>query len=125
MMLQKHLLYFQGLRALLTHCKIVPFIFQLKNKDDFDNCTGFEPVKPAGSGLNPDGSWISGSWTFKPTKVIAAVESFYFNCAVLCHYRKALTTSSVVLATIVRKETQRLEYLSQGCFIFLTINDPI
>ena len=111
----------------MPHCEIVTVIFQLKNKDDFDNCTGFEPVKPAGKGLNPDGSWISGSWTFKPTKVstvIAAVESLFFNCALLCHYRKALSTSSVVLMTIVRKETQRLEYLSQGCFIFLTINDP-
>ena len=105
-MLQKHLLYSQGLRALLPHCEIVPIIFQLKNKDDFDNCTGFEPVKPNGKPINPDGA----SWTFKPTKVstvIADVEGFYFKCAVICHYRKASTTSSVVLATIVRKETQR------------------
>ena len=108
----------------MPHCEIVPVIFQLKNKDDFDNCTGFEPVKFDGEPINPD---EFHSWTFKPTKVssvIAAVESLFFNCAVLCHYRKALSTSSVVLMTIVRKETQRLEYLSQGCFIFLTINDP-
>ena len=108
----------------MPHCEIVPIIFQLKNRDEFDNCTGFERVKPNGKPINPDGA----SWTFKPTKVstvIADVEGFYFKCAVICHYRKASTTSSVVLATIVRKETQRLEYLSQGCFIFLTINDPI
>ena len=103
----------------MPHCEIVPVMSQLRNKDDFDNCTGFEPVKPAGKGLNPDGSWISGSWTFKPTKVIAAVESFYFNCALLCHYRKALTTLFVVLAPIVRMESKRLNNLNIWVLNFL------
>ena len=100
----------------MPHCEIVTVIFQLKNKDDFDNCTGFEQVKADGVPINPDG----GSWTFKPTKVssvIAAVESLYFNFALLCHYRKALTTLCLVLAKIVSKETIRLENLNFCTYI--------